>query len=1500
MAKKKTSKLPRTSTGATKAVRSDVAPQVIAPQPTPPSDSNGLDVPVVGIGASAGGLAAFKKFFSSLPADSGMAFVLVPHLDPTHESLMVELLARQTSMPVCEATEGMPIEPNRVYIIPPNKYLAIVAGRLQLSTPAERHGAQTAIDFFFRSLAAAQHERAIGIILSGTSSHGTVGLKEIKLVGGMVMVQQPESADYDQMPRSAIATGLVDFVLPPEKMPAALVKYVRHPYVVGTLDAAVEDTAREQLGRVLAVLKARTKYDFGSYRKNMLLRRVQRRMGLCHTEQLADYLDYLRENPDEVTALYQDLLIGVTGFFREPEAFQVLQQRVIPDLVKRSVGATSSTLEQAGLAEPAPRRTLRLWSPACATGEEAYTLAMLFIEQFTAAKQPLDLQIFATDIDERSLEVARLGTYSENSTAEISPERLQRFFVKTDPHHWQVNKRLRESITFASQNLLSDAPFSRLDLISCRNLLIYLEPAVQAKIIRLFHFALSEGGYLLLGPSESIGRDVDLFEPVSKKWRVFRRIGPSRRDLVEMPIVASESRRLPRIAHAEATQVPALGFKEIMQRLILDDYAPASVLISRKHEIHCVLGPLVNYLEFPPGEISKDLLALARPGLRTKIRAAVHRAVQTGDVVRDLEARVKRNGAYVACSITVKPISEPNDAAGLLLVTFADRDSSQHSKPTSHGSSASRGLSEDDQESELVQHLEQEVKSSREELQSAIEEYESSSEELKASNEEVMSMNEELQSANEELETSKEELQSMNEELSTVNSQLQEKVAELDRSNSDLTNLITSTDVATVFLDSELRIKRFTPPTAKLLNLLASDIDRPFSDFAPKFSDDALLGDCRLVLDKLTPIEKEVWTVGGRQCYLRRILPYRTASNRIEGVVITFLDITARIAAEAQSRRLATVLWDSNDAVTLQDFDGRITAWNRGAERMYGYTEDEALQMNIRDTVPDDKRSEALAYMELLNRDETLPRFETRRRTKDGRVLDVALAATVWRDEFGRPMGVATTERDITDQKNAAAQLKKLNESLEQRVAEKTQEVQLLAEAMANLGEGVMITKNHLNWPGPEIVYVNQALCRITGYTAEELIGQTPRILQGEETDRSTIERLRQELSHKRSHLCEVVNHRKDGTPYDAELFITSLFDAQGTHTNFIAIHRDISQRKRAEALVREKEERMRAILNTAADAIITIDRQGTIDSVNPATERMFGYPGKELVGQNIKILMPSPYRDEHDGYLARYLETGQRRIIGIGRELTGLRKDGTTFPLGLSVSEVDHLGLFTGIIRDISDHRALQKQVLEIAAQEDRRIGHELHDNIQQQLTGLGLLAQSQAKALAQQSSQQADIAARLAKGIRDAANQVHLLSRGLVPVEVDSEGLRSALADFALTVSQQYGVHCELQCENSVSLLDNFSATHLYRIAQEAVSNAIKHGGAKRIELALKEHDGDITLEVRDNGTGIGDRHGSGPGMGLRIMGYRAGLIGATLHVTPRNEGGTLVDCVVRGGGG
>jgi two-component system CheB/CheR fusion protein len=1426
---------------------------------------------IVGIGASAGGLKALKAFFSSMPIDTCMAFVVVPHLDPTHQSLMHELLARETRMPVCEAEEGMTVERSHVYIIPPARYLTISDDTLHLIEPQESRGTQTAIDHFLRSLARDQQERTVGIILSGTGSHGSAGLKEIKLAGGMVMVQQPQSAEYDQMPRSAIATGVADYVLPPEQMPEALVKYTNHPYLRQPPDAATSSDMQNDLNRILDILRTRTRHDFRSYRKNMLMRRVQRRMSLCHIEKFPDYLDYLRENTGEVTALVKDLLIGVTGFFREPEAFEVLAQQVIPDLVARSCAATDTG------------RPVRVWVPGCTTGEEAYSLAMLFSEQFDAMNKPPNFQIFASDIDEESLSIARMGIYPASNTANIPAQRLQRFFVRIDEHHYQVTKRLREYIVFAAQNLISDAPFSKLDLVSCRNLLIYLEPEVQQKVIALFHFALDENGYLLLGPAESIGPAADMFEPVSRKWRVYRRIGAMRPERVNIPIVTTGERRLQPWYREPAARRP-LDFSRLMQQLALEELAPASVLMTRTYAILGFLGPTVNYLEFPSGEPTLDLMSLARPGLSTRIRVACRKAIHAGYAVTDAGARVKRNGSYVPCILTVRPLTEPKEAEGLLLVSFQDRPE--------EGAVAREALTEAG-EAGLVQQLEYELKATHDDLQSTIEELESSNEELKASNEEVMSMNEELQSANEELETSKEELQSLNEELVTLNQQLQEKVDELEHANNDITNLLTSSEVATVFLDTELRIKRFTPPTAKLLKLLPTDVGRPFGDFSMKFHDATLLKDCRRVLENLKTMEHEI-AADDQHCYLRRILPYRTADNRIDGVVIMFIDITGRVAAEARSRLFATILQDSNDAITVQDFEGRITAWNRGAERMYGYSEAEALSMNTLNIVPPDRHAEAMDLVKRIAAGENVQSFETQRLTRDGRTLDVWLTLTRVNDAAGTPVALSTTERDITASKRAREELRELNESLEQHITERTAELQRREQEFHTLADNVPALFSYLD-ADQRYRYVNhryeehwkRPMAEIIGRTAEELLGPAG-------------------YSVARPHIEAVLSGRP--VTYEAEFEYADAprsmqvryvpdIDATGRVQGFFALVNDITEIKQAEAEIREREQRLRIILETAPDVIITIEAHGEIIAFNRAAEVTFGYSADEAIGRNVSMLMPSPYREEHDGYLARYQETHESRVFGKRRQVPGRRKDGSTFPLELTVSEIDHRGLFVGIIRDISLQRELEKEVIHVSTFEQERIGQELHDGLGQRLTGLSLMVESLRQALNKQQLPEAATAAEIIEQLRSATRETRAIAHGLVPVPLTAQGLSDALRKLTKETQAATGISCRFttRSRGGVVVEDRAIAMQLYRIAQEMIHNAVRHAQASHITLSLNRKDRQLELSVSDDGKGFQPDSGEKDGYGLRIMRYRAAMIGCELTIDSTPGKGTVARCIL-----
>ena len=881
------------------------------------TDPSGQETfPVVGIGASAGGLDAFKKFLSAVPTDSGMGFVLIQHLDPAHRSLTAELLAKDTTMKVAEVKDQMPVEVNRVYVIPPNKYLAIRDGILHLSAPITDRGMRMPIDFFFRSLSESQDEKAIGIILSGTGSDGTFGLKAIKGHGGLAIAQTPDTAQYDGMPRSAIATGIVDYVLPIQEMPRMLVHYVQHSYIKdGVKPEEFPEKAPEHLlHSILAALSTQAKFDFRCYKKGTLMRRIRRRMGLNHIEELAEYLNLLRETPDEVKRLVKDLLIGVTGFFRDPEAFEVLEKEVIPKLV-----AAKST--------DAP---IRVWVPGCATGEEPYSIAMLLIEQLEAAQKHCKLQVFATEINEDALGSARQGVYPENIAVEMSPKRLRQFFNKKEEEQtYQVGKELRESVVFAIQNLFTDPPFSHLDLISCRNLLIYIETDVQRKAISLFHFALNAGGYLFLGNAENIGQYGELFEPISKKWRVYRRCEGTRPGVVDYPIVSGQHD----VRGTGTVTQPLLsargGLGKLTQQLLCQAYAPAAVLINRTHQILYFHGPTDRYLNLPSGEATHDLIAMAREGLRARLRAVVSKAIQNDQPATAQIACIRDSGIPLPVKVTVHPVKAREAPEGLLLVSFEDEP--EPPDPTGVGRSDSSGPGESH-----VSQLEYELKSTKADLQSIIEELETTNEELKASNEEAMSMNEELQSTNE--------------EMSTVNSQLQSKMEELETTNNDLSNLLSSTDIATLFLDTQFRIKRFSSVTTRLFNLISTDVGRPISHISKNFNDADMLRDAKFVLDKLTPREKALRTHDGHW-YMLRMAPYRTQDNRIDGVVLNFIDITERQRAhqlvhEAQLYA-ESIVETVREPLLVLDGQLRVVSANRSFYETFQITKEETEKCRL-------------------------------------------------------------------------------------------------------------------------------------------------------------------------------------------------------------------------------------------------------------------------------------------------------------------------------------------------------------------------------------------------------------------------------------------------------------------------------------------------------------------------------------------------------------------------
>ena len=830
---------------------------------------------VVGIGASAGGLEALEQFFNNTPPDTGLAFVVVQHLDPEHRSMMVDLLKRYTAMKVFQAEDGMRIKPNCVYVIPPNKFLSILHGALQLIEPDPSYGFRGPIDFFLRSLAEDREEKAISIILSGTGSDGALGIKAVKGAGGMTLVQAPHSAKYDNMPASAIATGCADHILPPEKMPRELIKYIQHPYILKTSKIdSVEPKALDYLEKIFLLLRSHTGHDFTYYKRNTITRRIERRMAVHQITKLGDYVRYLQQNKTEVGALFKEILIGVTSFFRDPEAFEALKKKVV-----------SRVFEEKTMDMP-----VRVWVAGCSTGEEAYSVAMILVEEMEKGPKHFPIQIFATDIDENALEIARAGVYPESIFADVSSQRLKHFFVK-EGNVYRIKKHIRQLIVFAEQDLIKDPPFSKLDLIVCRNLLIYLSSVLQKKIFPLFHYTLNPNGFLMLGPSESIGECADLFTLMDRRLKIFQR--------KSSPNVIAEYRAAP-LTNEGRDLLKRVGPKssadmsliQLTEKALLEGYAPSCVIINEKCDIVHFRGRTGHYLEPPTGEASLNILKMAREGLRIELRSAIHKAFKKQTAVTRSGIRIKDNGTWRVVNLVVKPF-EQESLQGLMMVIFED---------VAPAFTKEESPAKGDEVSPVDQRildLEHELNSTKESLQTTIEELETSNEELKSTNEELQSTNEELQSANEDLETSKEELQSINEELVTVNSELQGKLDELSQTNNDMINLLSSTEVGTIFLDNRLNIKRFTPAITKVINLIPSDIGRPIGHIASNFLYEDLLQDIDQVLKTFVFKEKELQTRNG-EWYLMKILPYRTTDNTIDGVVITFLNMT-----EAKRAKLA-------------------------------------------------------------------------------------------------------------------------------------------------------------------------------------------------------------------------------------------------------------------------------------------------------------------------------------------------------------------------------------------------------------------------------------------------------------------------------------------------------------------------------------------------------------------------------------------------------------------
>ncbi len=973
--------------------------------------------PVVAVGASAGGLVAVRGLLDAMPGNTGMAFVVIQHTAPTHDSLLVDLLASHTLMPVQQAGHGMAVAPNHVYVSPPGAYLAIDRNTLVVSGPPDGANIRLPIDHFLQSLAIDRQQRAICVILSGTGTDGSLGLQSVRQQGGLVIAQDPTEAGYDGMPRSAIATGAVDLVLALKEIPKNVIAHARRRHAVTPAPAGRPvQILGAAVAAIVEAVKYRTGHDFNQYKQGTLLRRIERRMGMNRIGDPEEYLALVRQDPAEAEQLAKDLLVSVTGFFRDPDAYNLLAQHLSAYMIGQHRGD----------------RPIRAWVAGCSTGEEAYSIAMLLIELVDAAHRRIGIQIFATDIDQDALQTGRAGLYPASIADAVSPERLSRFFIRQD-HNYRVTTDLRECVVFAAHDLLSDPPFSRMDLVACRNVLIYLQPEVQQHVLSVFRYALKEDGTLFLGAAESLGAAATLFEPNIKQAQIYRPTRQTRPTPVRLPVaLPSSNPPSPTAAQAPAGR-PRGNPEEIANRAMVEAYAPASVLINQRGEALYFHGAVDRYLAVSSGKASLDLAGMARSGLGAKLRHVVRLAVKRRDRQVLKGVPMRRGRRPVLVTIDVHPV--PADTEDLFLVSFVDETQAvvehpERAKPTAG-------------ESSVIARLEQDLNTTREELQATILDLENSNEELRSSNEQAMSLNEELQASNEELEASKEELQSMNEELSTLNTQLQENLQRQRIIGDDLRNVLSSSDTATLFLDARLRIRFFTPAIQRLFNIRQADVGRLIGDFTQNFADPDLTRDAEHTLTELVPIRREV-LAGSGSWFNRRVLPYLTADRKIEGVVVTFADVTdlkraEQLATTAQASAENIVNTVREPLVILDDRQVVVSA-NRAFYQFFGVDAASAVGQRLREVrggVVDAPEFDTLIER-LLADGVPVDGFETRLLAGSGDERIVVLNAREVRHEVPGARRILVAIEDTTDTLRISRELREARDAAETASGEKS------------------------------------------------------------------------------------------------------------------------------------------------------------------------------------------------------------------------------------------------------------------------------------------------------------------------------------------------------------------------------------------------------------------------------------------------------------------------------
>ncbi len=1136
----------------------------------------------VGIGASAGGLEALEQFFKNMPNDSGLSFVVVQHLSPDYKSLMVELLSKHTQMMVYRAEDGMTILPNCIYLIPPKKNMTVFHGKLFLTEQDHHHGINLPIDIFLRSLAEDYSDRSIGIVLSGTGSDGTLGIRAIKGIGGMVMAQDDSSAKFDGMPKSAIATGLVDYILPAEKMPEELLKYVKHPLTSKGEERQGINGPESSLGKILALIRRTTGVDFTYYKPNTITRRLERRISINQISTYENYVSFLENSEKEINILYKELLIGVTKFFRDQESFEILKETVIPAIFK----------------EKNNEESVRLWSVGCSTGEEAYSLAILLREQMDKTGKNHDIKIFATDLDKESIEYGSMGFYTESIIADVSAERLKKYFIKKDKGY-QVKEIIRKMVIFATHNIIKDPPFSKIDLLSCRNMLIYLKPVMQKKVLSLFHFSLNMKGFLFLGSSESLGDLSKSFTTINSKWKIYSYKESYSKEMlgnIILPTLTS-GRSSPALSDipVRKTGKNTNEIPESVYNSIIEEFIPPSVIIDENFEIVHIYKDVNRYIKLKTGKVTYDILSLVRKELNTTVSVSVHKALKENKEVIYNDFKLKDGDEISHLNIKVKPLKEKIRSRRLLFIFFEEIKKEKISQSKHNEEVIEYGSSQQ------IKDLELELNYTKENLQATIEELGTSNEELQATNEELISSNEELQSTNE-------ELQSVNEELYTVNSEYQNKIDILTQLNNDINNLLKNTNIGTVFLDRNLLIRKFTPAVTSAINILDMDIGRPIHHISHNTSYNNFLEDIENVLRSLVPREVEVQGKKNNW-FLMRILPYRTLENAIDGVVITFFDITERKKFEEEierkSKLLISVLDNSPIASTILDNKGRITYANRLAEKVLGITKKEILSRDhnaatwrITDELGNPFPDESLPFALIKKTGKPVFDIVHNIQWPDSTVKTLSINGSPIFNENQEVDGIVCTIEDITEKRKMEEKLIR-EHNLLFRILENSHNAQLLTDK-----EGDITFANHLavelfNYEKKEnLLGVNLKKLKIE---LSQYLGTYTNIIE------KVIETGSTELN---------IRHQYVNKDNYTELLLITASPAFNEYKNVEGVVITIDKHNDPIIKSELREEQVKILSNKLEKAIFSIDLAGTVLSWNNKAEEITEVKSCSIIGK--------------------------------------------------------------------------------------------------------------------------------------------------------------------------------------------------------------------------------------------------------------------------------------------